>query len=145
MTAVEKAELARLRVATPTTIPAFAEARARRLAELEARFADAKERRELPADLRLGRSPGPASRGVPLATHLVQITHATVRPRGARGFLVSGKVNGTPFRGVVDFAASHGDGKILDLVTDFVAAPGRFKNLERDIIDAAAVRAGVVL
>ena len=46
MTAVEKAELARLRVATPTTIPAFAEARARRLAELEARFADAKERRD---------------------------------------------------------------------------------------------------
>lgn len=38
MTAVEKAELARLRCAAPTTIPAFAEARARRLAELEARY-----------------------------------------------------------------------------------------------------------
>lgn len=38
MTAVELAELARLRCAAPTTIPAFAEARARRLAELEAKY-----------------------------------------------------------------------------------------------------------
>ncbi len=39
LTAVEKAELARLRIAAPTLIPAFAEARARRLAELEGRYA----------------------------------------------------------------------------------------------------------
>lgn len=39
MTAVEKAELARLRIAAPTTVAAFAEARAQRLAVLEARYA----------------------------------------------------------------------------------------------------------
>jgi hypothetical protein len=39
LTAVEKAELARLRIAAPTLVPAFAEARARRLAELEGRYA----------------------------------------------------------------------------------------------------------
>lgn len=77
-------------------------------------------------------------------THAVKITRTAVRARGKRGFLVSGKVNGTDFRGVVDFAADHGDGKVLDLVTDFVAAPGRFKHLERDIIDAAAAHAGLV-
>lgn len=76
-------------------------------------------------------------------THAVKINSTAVRARGFRGFLVNGKINGVDFRGVVDFAADHGDGKVLDLVTDFRAVPGRFRNLERDIIDAAAVHAGL--
>jgi hypothetical protein len=47
MTAVEKAELARLRVASPTAIPAFAEARAKRLADLEERYLWEKQATEL--------------------------------------------------------------------------------------------------
>jgi len=78
-------------------------------------------------------------------THTIKINSTAVRAPGKRGFLVNGKINGVDFRGVVDFAADHGNGKIIDLVTDFCAVPGRFGNLEHDIIDAASVHAGVTL
>ena len=74
----------------------------------------------------------------------IDVSRASVRGRGHRGFLVYGTIDGLAFHGVVDFAA-RGGGRVLELSTDFAPRAGCRPDLDRVLIAAAADRARVTL